>query len=223
MNECIVDFDILDKVNNKMNVLIVSAKKYYIEERIRLIRQSGLSPLSITVDSLALYKAFSASPYMSKNDTFIILNIGDSVTNLVLINKEISIFSRDINAAGNSFTKSIAEEKGISFSDAEKLKKTEENLSSLNQISIDLNSLINETSLSIEYAKKNYRLDAIKAVYISGGSSRLTGIKEKLEEGLRLKVDFWNPFIKVGKNKHISELVENSYQEIALSLGIALS
>ncbi len=223
MNECIVDFDILDKVNNKMNVLIISAKKYYIEERIRLIRQSGLAPLHITVDSLALHKAFSISPYMTKNDAFIILNIGTSVTNLVIINNGISIFSRDINTAGNSFTKAIAEEKGISFSEADKLKKTEEDFSSLNQMSIDLNSLINETSLSIEYAKKSYRLNTIKAVYIGGGSSRLTGIKERLEEGLGVKVDFWNPFIKIGKNKQVSKLVENSYQKLVLSLGIALS
>jgi len=223
LNECFVDLDILEKrQDGKINVLIVSAKKYRIDERSRLIRGAGLMPKTITIDSLALYKGFCESPFFSKDNSSVLLNMGHSTTNLLIIRKGILIFSRDINLGGENFTRSIADRLDVPAGKAEELKYNPQDTSLLEALSIDLDYLINEIELSIEYSRWNYDLESIQCIYLSGGSSKFTGLNKILENKLKAKIDFWNPFIGLKKTRDFPALEEN-YQELALSLGIALT
>ena len=223
LNECVVDIDILSKKpDGKMNVLIVSAKKNYIDKRANLIKNSGLALKTITVDSLALYKVFSQSPLLIKDKSFVILNIGHSVTNLLIIKNGEPVFSRDTNIGGENFTRSIADKKGVSFGQAEELKARLDEPALSEILSIDLNSLISEIELSIAYSRKNHGLKDIDCVYVSGGSAPLKGLQKAFGDALGTKVDFWNPFLTIKTSKKFT-ILENYYHDLILSLGIALS
>ena len=221
--ECIVDIDIIGKrPNGTMDALIVSAKKDYIQERVNLVKRSGLLPQAITTDAIALYKGFVESPFFSKNVSFVLLNLGFSVTNLIIVKEGELIFSRDINIGGDNFNKSIADNLGIPIDDAEKMKIESPNDSVMEALAIDLNSLISEAELSIAYSRKNHGLSNIECVYLSGGSSRLAGLTNILGNALEMKIDFWNPFIKLKKGKN-SPILEKNFYDLVLALGIALS
>jgi len=224
LEESIVDVDILEKTpDNKMNVLIVAAKKNYIEEKVNFLKQIGVIPKTITVNTIALYKAFLKSEYFSKNSSFIIINIGATITNLLIINKNIPIFSRDINIGGENFTRFISEKMNLSFKEAEDFKINLKDRTSLENVLLpQLKLLTNEINLFIEYVKKNYNLKNIECVYLSGGSSKLNGLIEFLENNLNLKVNLWNPFT-IFKNSKKFKVLENFYPELILPLGTALS
>lgn len=222
LTESMVDVDILEKrPDGQMNVIIVSAKRIFVENRVRIIESAGLLPQLITTDSLALYEIFSGSHLFSKTDSFVLLNIGYSVTNLAIIKQGELIFSRDIGIGGDNFTHSIADKLGIPVDEAEQLKFTADTTTLMAALSIDLTSLINEIELSVAYSRKNHGLKNINAVYVSGGSSRLKGLTVSLEKSLEGKVEFWNPFTKVKKTEKFS-ILEDNYQELILALGIAL-
>lgn len=224
LNECVVDMDTFERrPDGKLNVLIVSAKKYYIQDRVNLLKQAGFTPRIINVDSLALYKIFIESPYFSKNNSFILLNLGCIISNMLIINQKTPIFSRDIHIAGENFTHTISEKMDMPLNSAEELKcglKADSLLETT--LATDLSPLIDEIILSIEYSKKNYDLGNISCVYVSGGSSKLKGLDKFLENKLKIKVETWNPFIATKRTKNF-EILENSYQDLILSLGIALS
>jgi len=223
LSECVVDIDIIGKrPNGTIDALIVSAKKDYIQERVNLIKRSGLIPQAITTDSIALYKGFIESPFFSKNASFVLLNLGFFVTNLIIVKEGELIFSRDINIGGDNFNRSIADNLGIPVDDAEKMKTESPNDSVLEALSIDLNSLISETELSIAYSRKNHDLTNIECVYLSGGSSRLHNLPNVLSNALEMKIDFWNPFIKLRKDKNYP-ILEKHFYDLVLALGIALS
>ncbi len=222
MEECVVDIDILGKTqdNKKLNVLIVSAKKEVIDEKLRIFNELNLIPNVITTDSLALSKIFLNSSYNVKDSSFALLNIGCNWANLAIIKKGFPIFSRDINIGGELFTRVISDKIGLN------LEKAEEEKYSLSldrtDIFADMYSLTNEIQLSLEYSKKVYGLDEVSCIYVSGGSSRLSGLEQFLTDNLNLKCSLWNPFASFDKPADTSVLDE-SYQELILSAGIALS
>ena len=224
LNDCVVDIDIFDKrPDGRLNVLIVSAKKYFIQERLNLLKQGGFLPKFINIDSLSLYKTFTESPYFVKNSSFILLNLGCFITNMLIVNQKTPVFSRDIHIAGQNFTHSISERMDMSADKAESLKCSPQVSSLLETIlAPDLNALADEITLSIEYAKKNYDLKDIKCVYLSGGSSKLTGLDKFIEGKLKIRVESWNPFATIKKTKNF-ETLETSYPDLTLSLGIAMS
>ena len=223
MHESVVDLDILEKrTDGNLNVLIASAKKHFINERVKFIRQVGLIPESISVDSLALYKTFAESPYFSKEKSFILLNIGARISNLIIVRHKTPVFSRDINIGGENFTSSISDKMDLPFHKAEELKYNPDPNSIFRTISIDLNAMVNEMELSIEYAKRNYGLGDIQCVYLSGGSAKFKGLDKILEDSLKIKVDLWNPFIKLQKAKQFN-ILQEYYPDLILSLGIALT
>lgn len=224
LNDCVVDIDIFDKrPDGRLNVLIVSAKKYFIQERLNLIKQGGFLPKFINIDSLSLYKAFTESPYFIKNSSFILLNLGYLITNMLIVNQKTPVFSRDIHIAGQNLTHAISERMDMPMDKAESLKCSGQ-VTTLFETTLapDLNALADEITLSIEYAKKNYDLKDVKCVYISGGSSKLKDLDKFLEGKLKLRVESWNPFAAIKKTKNF-EILETNYADLTLSLGIAMS
>jgi len=224
LNDCVVDIDVFDKrPDGRLNVLIVSAKKYFIQERLNLLKQGGFIPKFINIDSLSLYKTFMESPYFVKNSSFILLNLGCFITNMLIVNQKTPVFSRDIHIAGQNFTHAISERMDLSPDKAESLKCSPQAGTLLETtLAPDLTALVDEITLSIEYAKKNYDLKDIKCVYISGGSSKLNGLDKFFENKLKIRVESWNPFATIKKNKTF-EILETSYPDLTLSLGIAMS
>ena len=171
---------------------------------------------------MALHQGFIESPFFSKERSCVILNLGYVVTNLIIIKKGEIIFSRDINIGGDNFNRSLADNLGIPLEEAEKTKQEVKDSSLISSLSIDLNSLISEIELSIAYSRKNHGLTDIECVYIGGGSSKLKGLVEILSNALDMKIDFWNPFIKLKKDREF-KILEGYYHDLILALGIALS
>ncbi|MCK4916886.1 MAG: type IV pilus assembly protein PilM [Candidatus Omnitrophica bacterium] len=223
LDQCLIDVDILSKgPNNRINTLIVSAQKSFITERINFINKANLSPINIGIDSLCLYEIFSLSPFYSKNNSYVLLDIGKSVTNILIINKGNVVFSRDINIGGENFTISISEGMSIPLNKAEQTKCQIDEATLLDTLNPDINSLMSEIELSIAYSKKNNFIADLECIYISGGSSKLKGLVKSLENGLNIKSFLWNPFINLLKDD-IFEILDDHYQDLILALGIALS
>ena len=223
LDQCIVDVNILSKSpNNKINTIIVSAQKSFINNRMDFINKANLTPISIGIDSLCIYEIFSLSPFYSGNNSYVLLNIGKSVTNILIINKGNIVFSRDIPIAGDNFTISISEEMNIPLNKADQTKYQIDESTLLNTISTDINALMSEVELSIAYSKKNNFIADLECIYISGGSAKLKGLIKSLENGLNIKSFIWNPFINLQKDDTF-EILDDHYQDLILALGIALS
>lgn len=223
LSECIVDVDISDKrFDGTMEVLIVSAKKTYVQSRINLVKKSGLQPQSITTNATALYRCFTNSSFCLTTDSFILFDIGFVITTFVIVKHGKLIFSRDINIGGDNFSRSIADNLEISLDGAEKLKLKPQDSAVTEAVSINLNFLISEIELSVAYSRKNHKLGDIKGVYISGGSSKLNGLQDTLSTALTMKVDFWNPFLELKKERNF-DILESQSHDLIMALGIALS
>lgn len=126
IDEVNLDSVILGKAGDtqagKVNILLVSAKKDLVNDHIDIIRNVGLSPLIVDVDSFAFLNCFEMNYQPSPNDIIALINIGAEVTSINIYVNGSSRFSRDINIAGDALTSAIQNKMGGDFLKAESIK-----------------------------------------------------------------------------------------------------
>lgn len=127
IDEVNVDFIVLGDVQEsqepKLDILLVCAKKDLIEEQLGILQRAGLQAEEIDVDGFAAvnYMEYNCAPQTT--EALAVINIGASKTNINIYRSGNIWFSRDINIGGNTITQAIVSKKGISFDEAEELKK----------------------------------------------------------------------------------------------------
>jgi len=89
------DFSPLDPANEKRGVLFVAAPQVLSDERISLLKSTGLKPVGLTVDSIALANGYLAHSG-SNSEATLLLNIGHRKSNLAVVSEGKLLFIRDI-------------------------------------------------------------------------------------------------------------------------------
>jgi len=109
----------------KVDVLLVSAKKDLINGHLDIIKNVGLVPLIVDVDSFAFLNCFEINHTPEPSEVIALINIGAEITNINVYMNGNSRFSRDISIAGDSITNAIAGKLNMDFTKAENLKISE--------------------------------------------------------------------------------------------------
>ncbi len=225
--EVYFDFHIVgDEPNsaNRMRVFLVATRKEMIDMRIDLIRKAGLEPHLITMDALTMMNTLYFN-YPAKNQTNItFLNIGDKITNLVIMREKIPYFVRDTRFGGESVTSLLQTKLELDRKAAEdlkfNLKNAHEDVSKI--IKTTLATLLNEIFVSIDFFE-NLTEQKIQEMYITGGSSQLYGLKEFLGGYLGLEIVTLDPLKNLSISPNIpAENVTKLSPYLAVAIGLAL-
>src|SRR5208282_6646551 len=71
----------------------------------------------------AVFNAFEANYEVPPDTIVALLNIGASITNIVVGRGGTPLFARDVSVGGNQYTDALQKELDLSYEDAEKLKQ----------------------------------------------------------------------------------------------------
>ena len=244
LNEVNLDAEILkgDLPENKMPVLIAAIKKELIQQRIRILENASLRPNIIDIDSLALINSFNFNypkvdvPENKSEDkglatdnqshkSVCLLNIGATISNVNILDNGVPRLSRDIHVGGANFTKKLMDIFEIDFKAAEELKinPTPDKLDKITAgVESVLLNLATEIRTSFDYYESQNTSSVVK-IFLSGGSSKAGGLKEKLSSALGIPVETWDPFkqIKISDKIDIQKLNQFSGQ-FNIAVGLAL-
>ncbi|MCX7661303.1 MAG: pilus assembly protein PilM, partial [Candidatus Omnitrophica bacterium] len=105
---------------------------------------------------------------------------------------------------------------------AEEIKKTfpEKISKPLDEFLIKLAS---EVRNSFDYYETQLGGSSVKKIYISGGTSKIRGIKEKLVDILGIAVSDWDPFRKISFSQSLDfQNVKPYLAELPVAVGLAL-
>jgi type IV pilus assembly protein PilM len=217
-----------DLPDNKMLVLLAAVKKEFLRERLKIIESAGFKASIVDIDSLALINAFNFNyakdSDILKNKTIALLNIGAALTNLNILEDGIPCLSRDIQIAGNNFTQKLMDIFGLDFKSAEELKiNPKERLQKVSQaIEAVLVNLASEVRTSFDYYESQSASDVIK-IFLSGGSSLFSGLKDMLANLVGIEVEPWNPIGKINIGDSVdAEKVKAVSNQLAVAIGLAL-
>lgn len=228
LDEVNLDAEILKKdlPENKMLVLIAALKKEATKQRIKTLEDAGLKAEIIDIDSLALINAFNFSKVENiDNRTICLLNIGASVSNVNIIANGIPRLSRDIHCAGVNFTNKIMDVLGVDFKTAEALKITPD-AEKAEMIKAGIESVLTDLALEIRSSFDYYEsqnTSNVAKIFLSGGGSKITGLKENLALSLGMEVESWDAFKQVKISEEIDKQKLNQFSsQFNVAVGLAL-
>lgn len=230
-----IDYQILRPVGEdgkrQMEVLLVAVKKDKINEYTSLAEEAGLRPVVVDVDAFALENMYEINYELNKNEAVALIDLGAGLMSINVIAEGMPAFTRDISIGGNQFTEAIQKEFGVGFDEAEQVKKGQdiEGVTFQDVVPI-LESVSNDIASEILRSFDFYRAtasvskDQIARVMISGGCTKLKGLREYLAKHLGLEVGIINPFqnVEILEGSFDFEVVQDIAPIAAVGIGLAL-
>ncbi len=219
-----------DLADNKMLVMLAAVKKDFLSQRLKIFQELGVAVNLVDIDTVSLSNAFIfnyGQEDLIKQKTVALLNIGAAQTNLNIIENGIHSLSRDINIAGNGFTQKLSDSFAIDYKSAEnlKIKPEKEKAEKIAQcVESVLTYLAGEVRVSFDYYESQSAA-SISKVFLSGGGSLFTGLKDMLANILDIPVEYWDPFKRVDLAQDLSVKLKGEnqlYSQMAVAVGLAL-
>src|SRR5512139_4331713 len=193
-----VDFQKLGPAatEGQADVLLVAVKKDKINDYVNLVKEAGLEPVVMDVDAFALANMYELNYEMSAGITAL-LNIGASVMNINVLKDGMSIFTRDITVGGNRYTEALQRDFGLSYEDAEKVKRGESADGAdaeqvTNVLATVTEDIVGEIQRSFDFFRSTTGSDRVSRVLLSGGCAKISQFTKLLAERLEIPVDIIN-------------------------------
>jgi type IV pilus assembly protein PilM len=201
-----IDYEVIDGGGGgNMDVLLVACKKDKISDYTSVISQAGKTPSIVDVDVFALQNCYEINYGSDPGRVIALLNVGASVMNINIVKGGTSVFNRDIAVGGNQYTDAIQKDLNLSFDQAESLKRggrvegaAVENLPPILQ-GVSENIAL-EVQKTFDFFKATSQEDRIDRVFLSGGTSKVHGLRELIAERFDAGVEIMNPFNNVTYN-----------------------
>ena len=236
MNEVVWDYQLISGHDGSVDIMLAAIKSDIINNLCDCVRFAGLQPDLVDVAPAALYNAVRYN-YDNLPACTLVVDIGARSTSLVFIEAG-RVFIRNVPVGGNTITQSIMNEFGISFDDAEAMKKAHAYVAfggayegpqseTVDKVSKSVRSMMTRLHQEINRSLNFYRSQSGGAkpelLLLTGGSSVIPYTDTFLREKLRIETDYFNPFNNVAVAESIpTEEIGAHACEMGPLVGLAL-
>jgi type IV pilus assembly protein PilM len=223
MNDLYFDYAIQESelVTTQVPVVLVGAKRETVDERLALLKSIKLKIGVVDCDVFALVNGFEHS-YGSLDGVIVLADVGAASTQVVFIGHGRYLYSREISISGESYTKALSAEFGLSYADADKLKidislgkqqqpRAQQIIKELNQqFASDLQAIF---EIFFQSGESLLGVNTAQAIFLAGGAARTWSLTDDLSLALQVPVAVMNPFqnVTVPKNFISQSLYEQSH------------
>jgi len=244
-----LDFQVVPPLHGELDhldVLIGAVPKEMVDPYLFALKEAGLEPKALEVESLAITRALikdeiSPSPVL-------LIDFGATRTSFIIFSGHALRFTTSISVSSASFTEIIAKNLGVPLKEAEELKKKyglEEKIklkmdreetdlrkkrSKIFEILmpalIDLAQQIDkhlhyyQTHSSHEHLAPDNQ--GVSKILLCGGGSNLKGLPEFLEQKIKIPVELGNPWINILTEKEKPTMPLSKSMAYTTALGLAL-
>jgi type IV pilus assembly protein PilM len=202
INDVSLDFEILGPAPGdpkQMQVLLVAAKKDMVLSFGDLIREAGLQPLIVDVDSFAAQNALEANYDFGPDEVVASLNLGSEITNINITRGGIPYFTKDLQLGGTTFVEACQRKFNISQAEAEAVVRGE------STSGIDVTPVIEQScealALALERAQAYLRTageaSAVTRIMLCGGSALTPGLTDYLHSRFSVPAEIANPLSRI--------------------------
>jgi type IV pilus assembly protein PilM len=209
ISEVNLDYQILGtdvKDASQMNVILVAAKKDFVDDYVSVFKECGLNPVVMDVDCFAVENAFETNYGFEDDEIVGLINMGANALNINILKKGVSVFTRDIPVGGDMFKEEIQKRLGLSSEDAEKVKLGGEvedvDPASVSEVVKEAaENLCQEVQRSLDFFSATSSDEKVEKVYITGGVSKTPQVRGFLEQRLGVSVEEMDPFRQIVINE----------------------
>lgn len=236
-----MDYLIVSKDETEMELLLVAVPQKTIKSFLAPLERLAIKPLAVNVQPMALLTLLH---YQNKsNEPMAIIDIGAANTMVVIGDKNKIYLSRTISIGGKEFTTSLMDGMNLDFEEAEHLKKEKgiegrEETGEETDFDLVLAQLVSssfgyselllsvaqnlaaEITRSLEYFTMQNKGQTVERFYVTGGGSKLKGLKELIAREIEMDLTLLDPFAGLELRLQSGE---ESAVEYAVAIGLGLS
>jgi type IV pilus assembly protein PilM len=201
-----------------------------------VVIEAGLEPVVCDIDAFAVQNMFEVNYDLLPEQTYALVNIGAAKTNINIIARGISSFTRDLTVGGNTFTEEIQKQLSVTRDEAETLKLGGVSAGTAATTTVDMvvpqeveramrsvaESVTTEIQRSIDFYVATSADPAPAAIYVSGGTARLAALTRTLEARMGVQVVVTDPFRQVQVAEGDREYARSVGPAAAVAVGLAL-
>jgi len=231
INDVNLDFHMLgqnEQNPNLTSVLLTAAKKDMIEDYVALVQMAGLNPCIIDVDAFALQNIFERCHPVGE-DTIALIDIGASKTSLNILQKNQSLFMRDVSLGCAQINQKIASISGCSLEEAEQIKLTAK---SEKMSADDIREVVSgvvgdwckEIRRALDFFSSTYPSGQIKQIVLSGGGANIKEFRELLGVETSAEVRTIDPFgaFAVDSGRFDTAYLAQAAPQAAICMGLSI-
>jgi type IV pilus assembly protein PilM len=215
------------------DVLVAAIRIDIAEAYMEYVKSLGLIPKVIDLNVLAINNVFEfvndKDLEAYNEDGVIIIDFGAQTTSVVVYKNGGPTLTKEINVGGVLITEEIQRIMGVSYDEAEDLKKHGDEKGNLPEeiVSIiegQISSQIAELRKVLNFYIATGSSEQISDCLITGGGAKLPGLIEALVELIDGQVSILNPFevIQYDKKKFSEQQIESIMTSGLVSLGLAM-
>jgi type IV pilus assembly protein PilM len=231
-SDMVLDYQVLsvEEKTNNMNILLAATSKDVLNQHSQILSTAGLNPHLVDVDSLAVANSFALNAFV-EDGVYVLLNLGAHRTNMVIWGPGAKFFARDIPWGGYNFTRDIMRKRQLEWADAENYKFEHGLLDDPNNPVVQTISMLDISEKSTEdaiveelrrslrfYVKEAGNSD-FRKVYLMGGSAKLKGLPEFIQDKVNVPTELFMPFINVEMPEKFQDKKD---PQLALAIGLAM-
>ncbi|MBU0476722.1 type IV pilus assembly protein PilM [Patescibacteria group bacterium] len=237
-------FQVVSPVYNHLDhidVLIAALPKKTVDPYVSCLKEAGLTPQSLEIESLAISRALIKNE--ASNFPVLLVDFGATRTSFIMFAGRSLRFTSSIPVSSQKFTEAISQTLKVSFEKAEKLKLEhgllkEDPLTDGEEGKKVFEALIPAFTDLTEQIKKHLSFyqthsfhehlpsgrKGVEKILLCGGGANLKGLCDFLSLELKIPVEIGNPWINI-LPKSLKEVPELPYKEslkYTTALGLAL-
>ncbi len=205
INDVVVDKEVLlrNPHMGTMDVLLVASKRDMVNEYMSVAREAGMNPKVVDVDCFCMQNMFDvAYGGAHPGETIALLDIGASITSIIIVSDGVTAFTRDITMGGHQITEEIEKQLGIGHEEAEAYKvggrdgdldaviphEVEEVIQSVSE------TIAQEVQRSLSFFLETSSIGQISRMLLVGGAAKSPTTVRVIGEVTGVNVEVASPF-----------------------------
>ncbi len=239
VDQAVLDFHPLEEFTGEngarmLRMLLVAASREMLDSTIEAVTRAGLQPRLVDLTSFAVLRsAAHQASGLGAVHAEALVDVGASVTNIVVHQGGVPRFVRVLLMGGADITTAVAERLGVPLDQAESVKlatglatvqgtaQDEPASRAIEQVG---GAFVEEVRGSLDYYLAQAGAVRIERVVLSGGGSQLSGLVPRLVAATRLPVDLAQPTasLRLSRRGPTEEQLLSADPFLTVPVGLAL-
>ncbi len=232
LDEVALDFEIqgLSKSNPEMaEVLLAACRSENVELREAVCEIAGLECKVVDIEAYAMERAFELISGQlrgdNENQTVAIIDIGATMTTLIILHAGKTIYTREQLFGGQQLTEEIQRRYGLSSEEAGLAKKKgglpdnyeEEILNPFRE------AAVHQVTRSLQFFYSSSQYNSVDYIIMAGGASSVEGMDKLVREQLDTQTVVANPFIGMSVAPRVDTVaLSDDAPSLMIACGLAM-
>ena len=212
-----------EKQKKYIRVLLTGAPKALVSHYVEIFRRAKLDLVSLETETFALVRSLVGKD----RSRVMIVDMGAMRTNLAIVDKGVPYLTRGIKSGGDAVTQALAASTGVSFEEAEAMKRDlayKANQQLPPPLEAALQPIVHEMKYALQlYAEQEFHDNStVEKIVVTGGSSHVPGLAPYLSAALNVNVYVGDPWARVATQPEARPVLDEVGPRLAVAIGLAM-